>query len=97
MISSSLSSMNAHALWNNNSASNIANLNSTDYKAIDTNLQENASSDGTVATTVRTSEGADIAQEMAVEQIPSQRGYDANAVVIKSDDEMQKTLLDMKA
>lgn len=86
--------MMAMSNWMNTSANNVANVNTQDYKAIQTNIsnQDNA----VVAQSSQTENSTDLATELT-DQITIDKSFEANANTIKTQDEMLGSLLDMKA
>jgi len=100
MLSSSIASMGSHSIWLDVNANNIANVNTDKFKSVDTKLQEDASK----APKAFLREGLEnpsgkSATELSKEltdQIPIEKGYGVNAKVIKAQNEMLGTLLDMK-
>lgn len=86
--------MMAMSNWMNTSANNVANVNTQDYKAIQTNIsnQNNA----VVAQSSQTENSTDLATELT-DQITIDKSSEANANTIKTQDEMLGSLLDMKA
>ena len=101
MISSNVSSIQAHQSWMNNSADNVANVNSDRYRPKDTTLQNANGQNVTANTTVADNTGSqrsqtNLAKEMP-DQISIQRGVEANANAIKTQNDFFGTLLDIKA
>lgn len=92
MISSNVSSMMAHTQWMNANSSNVANVNTKDYKAFSTVLENE--SNAVDASSSKGSFGTDIAKEMT-DQVVLTKGFEANSVAIKSEDEMLGSLLDI--
>lgn len=86
--------MTAMSSWLNNSANNVANVNTQDYKAVQTTItnQNNA----VMAQSSTSKNGTDLATEMT-DQIALEAGFEANTKPIKAQDEMLGSLLDMKA
>lgn len=101
MFSSSISSMGAHSVWMDVNANNIANINTDKFKSVDTRLQ-GESSQSIRAFIKEGSENfskksaSELSKELT-DQIPIEKGYGVNAKVIKMQNEMLGTLLDMKA
>ncbi len=100
MFSSSISSMGAHSIWMDVNANNIANVNTDKFKSVDTKLQEDMS--GAPKAFLREGlenpsgkSATELSKELT-DQIPVEKGYGVNAKVIKAQDEMLGTLLDMK-
>ena len=89
--------VNANAMmsmsnWMNNSANNVANVNTEDYKATQTTINNNGSS--IVAQSSKTSNVTDLAKE-TTDQISIEKGVDANVQAIKTQDQMVGSLLDL--
>ena len=92
MISSNVSSMMAHTQWMNANSSNVANVNTKEYNAFSTVLENEATS--VEASTSKGSFGTNLAREMT-DQVVLTKGFEANSVAIKSQDEMLGSLLDI--
>lgn len=86
--------MTAMSDWMNNSAQNVANVNTEKYNATQTTItnQDNA----VVAQSRKSTNGTDLATEFT-DQIALDKSFEANATTIKTQDEMLGSLLDMKA
>jgi len=86
--------MTAMSNWMNNSANNVANVNTEKYNATQTTItnQDNA----VVAQSSKSTNGTDLATEFT-DQIALDKSFEANADTIKTQDEMLGSLLDMKA
>lgn len=86
--------MTAMSNWMNNSAQNVANVNTEKYNATQTTItnQDNA----VVAQSSKSTNGTDLATEFT-DQITLDKSFEANADTIKTQDEMLGSLLDMKA
>ena len=76
-------------------ANNIANSTTPGFKAAQTVMQTNGSG-GISANIVQGQDQVDISRE-AVDLLSSTEGYKANAKVLKTEDEMTRTLLNLKA
>ena len=87
-------SMMAHSAWMNANANNIANVNTTDFNASSTTFQSSAK-DSLQAVSSLINTQTDLAKEMT-DQIVASDGFEVQASVIKTYDEMLGTLLDMK-
>ncbi len=76
-------------------ASNVANINTADFRASSVVMQENKA--GGVSAAV--SPGSDIVEisTEATDMITTSQGYKANLKVLQAGEEMTKTLLDIKA
>jgi len=87
------SSMIAHSDYMANSANNVANVNTTDFTATSTTIQNPV--EGSVqAVSSTTNSPTDLAREFT-DQIEIQNVFDANASVIKTQDEMLGSLIDL--
>ena len=95
MIDNSLSAINAYSTMLNNTANNIANLNTEGYKTFDTTLQDNAGG-GVSATTTRnaTADTVDLSKEV-VDMMIAKNGIQANVAVVRTASETQKSVIDM--
>ncbi|WOE72376.1 flagellar basal body rod C-terminal domain-containing protein [Hydrogenimonas thermophila] len=85
-----VNSMLAYQSWMNQSANNVANINTELFDANRTVIEE-----GPVPVSESTGKPTDLAKEMT-DQIVVADGFEAQASVIKTYDEMLGTLLDMK-
>ena len=85
-----VNSMQAHQAWMNQSANNVANVNTESFEANRTVIEE-----GPVPVSKSTGKATDLAKEMT-DQVALSGGFEAQASVIKTYDEMLGTLLDMK-
>lgn len=86
-------SMMAQSNYMANSAANVANVNTPNYNAVTTTLQNPAQ--GSVQAVSSTSNSpTDLAKEFT-DQIVIQNGFDANARAIKAQDEMIGSLIDL--
>lgn len=86
--------MTAMSSWMNNSANNVANVNTKDYKAIETTIDNQGNA--VVAQSSQTKNGTDLTTEFT-DQIELEGGFEANAKAIKTEDQMIGSLLDTKA
>lgn len=99
-VGSSLSSFNAHQNWLNANANNIANVNTNGFVPTDTSIEENGIGEPEAvyskadAQAGVTQSQTDLTKEMT-DQIQSERGFQVNAPVIKTQDEMLGSLLDI--
>lgn len=99
-VSNNVSSIQAHQTMLNTSANNIANVNTDGFKPSDTRITEgkesvrayNTKSDDNGSVKSQT----DLAKEIP-DQIIAQESTSANVSVIKTQDEMFGSLLDIKA
>ncbi len=87
------SSMMAYDNWMSSNSNNVANVNTQDFKATSTTLQNPV--EGSVQATFSTSDsGTNLAKEMT-EQINIEKGFEADTKAIKAQDEMLGSLLDL--
>lgn len=86
--------MTAMSNWMNNSAHNVANVNTDNYKATQTTITNQ--NDAVVAQSSQTNNSTELATELT-DQITIDKSFKANADVIKTQNEMLGSLLDMKA
>ena len=91
----SSSSIQAHGQWINSSAHNVANVNTEDFRARSTHLEEQGEG-GVSAQTRQNEERTNLARETS-DQIAAQRGIEANAQTIRTYDETLGTVLNIKA
>jgi len=99
-ISSNLSSIQAHQTLLNNSAYNVANVNTDGFIPTQTTLNDRGnsvtSSSAKAADNGSPRSQTDLAKEIP-DQIIAQDGVAVNVTAIKTEDEMLGTLLDIKA
>jgi flagellar hook protein FlgE len=93
----SLTALNAYSTLLNNTANNVANINTDNYKPLETTMQDSRPS-GVTAITSRNENGdrVDLSQE-AVNLITAETGFKANIDVLKTAQKMQKTVIDIIA
>ena len=84
-------SMQSHQLLMDINANNIANVNTEDFTAKDGRIGNNLE-----VTSIDTNQPVDLTKEIT-DQIVIQDGFEAQAPVIKTEDEMMGTLLNIKA
>ncbi len=96
-INSALSAIGAYTTMMNNSAQNVANLNTEPYKPRETVMQD-AAAGGVSAMTVRNHnvDRVDLSKE-AVDMKVAEYGIKANIAVLKREQEAQKTIIDIIA
>lgn len=87
-------SMTAMSNWMNNSANNVANVNTDGYNATQTTITDQGNA--VVAQSSKSKNGTDLATEFT-DQIAIDKSFEANADTIKTQDEMLGSLLDLKA
>jgi len=98
-ISNNLSSINAHQTMLNNSAHNVANVNTDKFIPNDTTISDNG--DSVSANTRKADDsGSDKSQTDLSKEIPdqmiAQKATAANVSAIRTQDEMIGSLLDLK-
>jgi flagellar hook protein FlgE len=87
-----ISSIGAHTNFLANNANNIANINTNDFEATETTLDnENGE---VVAKSSQTQNGTDLAKEIT-DQISITKGIEANVQAINTQDKMIGSLLDL--
>lgn len=86
--------MTAMSNWMNNSANNVANVNTEQYNATQTTITNQNNS--VVAQSSKVENGTDLANEFT-DQIALETSFEANTKPIQAQDEMLGSLLDMKA
>ena len=89
------SALEAYGIRQAVTANNLANINTDDFKASRTVLQEQKSG-GVSATVVKGNDTVDISKE-AVDMMTTQTGYKANLATLRTKDEMTKELFKLKA
>ncbi|MEA3373879.1 MAG: hypothetical protein U9Q62_09335 [Campylobacterota bacterium] len=101
MISSNVSSIQAHQTLMNNNANNVANTNTDGFVPTNGTVSESAGNAVTANLSEATDTGSaqsqsDLSKELT-DQIVIEDVVDANAAAIKTQDQMFGTLLDIKA
>jgi len=91
MINTNLQALQAHQTLMDINANNVANVNTKDFKSTDARIVDKLEISGKV-----TDNGTDLTKEMT-DQIVIENGFKAQIPAIKTQDEMTKTLLDIKA
>lgn len=86
--------MMAMSNWMGNSAHNVANVNTDEFKATQTTITNQ--NDSVVAQSSQTENSTDLATEFT-DQIALEGAFEANTKPIQTQNEMLGTLLDMKA
>jgi len=84
--------MRSYENWLSSNSNNIANVNTQDYKSIDTTLKNSTGS--VTAHTAKSTYGADLTKEIN-DQIIIKDGFKADVVAIKTQDEMIGTVLNL--
>lgn len=87
-----VSSIQAHTDFLANNANNIANINTNDFKATETTLDDKNGE--VVAQSSKTNHGTDLAKELT-DQLSIADGVKANVQAIKAQDKMIGSLLDL--
>ena len=91
MINVNVNSMLAHQTLMDVNANNIANVNTKDFQSVDAKIVDKLE-----ISTNTNKEGTSLTKELT-DQIVIENGYKAQVPAIKTQDEMTKTLLDIKA
>ncbi len=95
-INSSLTALNAYAALLNNTANNIANMNTEEYDPLATTMQELSRGGVTAYTAQSTADRVDISQE-AVNMILAETGFKANVAALKTEQETERSIIDLMA
>ena len=90
MINTNISSLNAHQRLLDINANNIANVNTQKFKPDEANIQNG------LKVNEKKGDRVELSQEIT-NQIAIENGFKAQVPAIKTQDEMTKTLLDIKA
>ena len=91
MYINNILSLNAHQTLMDINANNIANVNTQNFKASEAHIENNLE-----VSSNKTNSGTNLKKEI-VDQIVIKDGFKAQVSAIKTQDEMTKTLLDIKA
>jgi flagellar hook protein FlgE len=91
MITTNVKSIQAHQTLMDINANNVANVNTDDFKATDAKIVDKLE-----ISAYQTNDGTDLTKELT-DQIAIEDGFKAQIPAIKTEDEMTKTLLDIKA
>ncbi len=94
-MTSNINSLNAHSNWMANSAENVANINTKNYHAIDTVINDQGI-DNIKANSSRGNNPTSLSKE-TTDQIVDSTGFDAQVKAIKTQDDIVGTLLNMLA
>jgi flagellar hook-associated protein FlgK len=91
----SLTALNAYGTLLNNTANNVANINTDNYRPLETTMQDSAPS-GVTATMSRNENGdrVDLSKE-AVNLITAETGFKASLDVLKTVQKIQKSVIDI--
>ena len=100
MISSNVSSLMSNQTWMNNSAANVANVNTDKYVPRDTTISDTQNGGTKANTTLATSTGSeksqtDLTKELT-DQIAIEKTAASNVQAIRTQNEMLGSLLDIK-
>jgi flagellar hook protein FlgE len=91
MINVNVNSLLTHQTLMDINANNIANVNTKDFQSVDAKIVDKLE-----ISTNTNKEGTNLTKELT-DQIVIENGFKAQAPAIKTQDEMTKTLLDIKA
>jgi flagellar hook protein FlgE len=91
MINTNVNSLLAHQTLMDINANNVANVNTEDFKATDAKIVDKLEISASLSDT-----GTNLTKELT-DQIVIEDGFKAQIPAIKTQDEMTKTLLDIKA
>jgi len=91
MIYSNINALQAHQTLMDINANNVSNVNTGKFKATDAKIVDKLEISAYI-----TDSGTDLTKELT-DQIIIENGFKAQAPAIKTQDEMTKTLLDIKA
>ncbi|WP_127680542.1 flagellar basal body rod C-terminal domain-containing protein [Nautilia sp. PV-1] len=91
MINTNLNSLQAHQTLMDINANNVANVNTEDFKATNAHIVDRLEISADTSQS-----GTDLTKELT-DQIVIEDGFKAQIPAIKTQDEMTKTLLDIKA
>ncbi|ACM92427.1 flagellar hook FlgE [Nautilia profundicola AmH] len=91
MIGINAKSMQAHQILMDINANNVANVNTKDFKATDAHIVDKLEISANISDA-----GTNLTKELT-DQIVIEKGFKAQVPAIKTQDEMTKTLLDIKA
>jgi len=91
----SLTALNAYSTLLNNTANNISNINTDNYRPLETTMQDSTPSGVTAITSLNENiDRVDLSQE-AVNLITTETGFKASIDVLKTVQRMQKSVIDM--
>jgi flagellar hook protein FlgE len=92
-----LTALNAYSTLLNNTADNVANINTDSYRPLETTLQDFSPSSVTAVTSRNENvDRVDLSQE-SVNLITAETGFKANISVLKTAQKMQKSVIDIIA
>jgi len=100
MMDSAIAGFGAHQGWMNAISNNVANVNTDRFRPTSTLIDEDAASNPQANFRVTSDKGGEMSQtdltkEMS-DMLITQNGFDTNAPVVKTKDEVLGTLLDLK-
>ena len=100
MISSNVSSIASHQTWMNNSAHNVANVNTDKFVPQDTTISETENGGTKTKTSMSSSNGSeksqnDLSKELT-DQMIIEKATQTNVQAIRTQDEMYGSLLDIR-
>ncbi|WP_345981043.1 hypothetical protein [Sulfurimonas sp. HSL3-2] len=100
MISSNVSSIQAHQTFMNNNANNIANVNTDGFRPNDTRMTNSSDDTVTADTRLADDNGSEKSQTNLAKELPDQisitAAVSANVNAIRTQDAMYGSLLDIK-
>lgn len=100
MISSNVSSIASHQTWMNNSAHNVANVNTDKFVPQDTLISETENGGTKTDTSMSSSNGSERSQTELSKELTDQmiieKATQTNIQTIRTQDEMLGSLLDMR-
>ncbi|GAB6073671.1 flagellar basal body protein [Nautilia lithotrophica] len=91
MINTNINALQAHQTLMDINANNIANINTQDFKATDAKIVDKLEISANI-----TDSGTNLTKELT-DQVVIEYGFKAQIPAIKTQDEITKTLLDIKA
>ena len=90
------SALSAYVTLLNNTAGNIANMNTENYKPVETTMQTSSGGGVDAVTSRSASDSVDLSKEI-VALITAETGFKASIAALKTSQEMQKSLIDIIA
>ena len=91
MINTNINALKAHQTFTDISANNVANINTEKFQATDAHIVDKLE----ISTNINDN-GTNLAKEIT-DQIVVENGFKAQIPVIKTQDEITQTILDVKA
>lgn len=96
-INSAQSALNAYATMLNNTANNVANINTAGYKPLQTNMQETTTGGVTANTSGNApADSVELTKEV-VDMMVAEFGFKANVKMFKTAQETRKSVIDIMA